>query len=181
MWKKLKELLYIYIIITNKIHIMTTLDLLITRINAMEKRMRDITEVAEPIKVQPEVKRAIPTKKPKVVIVEPIAYPQEELVEEPVDTDDSISDTSESSDNKPTTKKKRITGYTEFQRVMRDDAEQSIYDEAEVKEDVMNINKKPKQYLVLKRLAIMWKDVEPEDKAIWHAAAAKINGKNKKA
>jgi hypothetical protein len=35
--------------------------------------------------------------------------------------------------------------------------------------------------LVLKRLAIMWKDVEPEDKAIWHAAAAKINGKNKKA
>ena len=158
---------------------MTTLDQLITRINAMEKQMLAITGVSEP--TLPEVKRAIPEKKPKAVVIEPIAYPQEELAEEPVDTDHDISDSSESSDNKPTTKNKRTTGYTEFQRVMRDDAEQAIYDEAEVKEDVMNINKKPKQYLVLKRLAIMWKDVEPEDKAIWHAAAAKINGKNKKA
>ena len=158
---------------------MTTLDQLITRINAMEKQMLAITGVSEP--TLPEVKRAIPEKKPKAVVIEPIAYPQEELAEEPVDTDHDISDSSESSDNKPTTKNKRTTGYTEFKRVMRDDAEQAIYDEAEVKEDVMNINKKPKQYLVLKRLAIMWKDVEPEDKLIWKDAAAKINAKNNKA
>ena len=165
---------------------MTTLELLITRINAMEKQMLAITGVEEP--TLPEVERAIPEKKPKAVIIEPIAYPQEELTEEPVDTDDDISEcdeiieTEELSDDKPTTtKKKRITGYIEFQRVMRDDAEQAIYDEAEVKEDVMNINKKPKQYLVLKRLAIMWKDVEPEDKLIWKDAAAKINAENKKA
>jgi hypothetical protein len=160
---------YLEIDNTNITHqnIMTTLDQLYVRIYAMEKLMNSLNiSISPPTKT--ELKRAIP-------------YPEEELVEEPVNTDDDISDISDN--NTPETKtknKKCVTGYIVFQRVMRDEAEQSIYDEFEASIDTNITNAKPKQYMILKKLAAMWKKIEPDDKNLWKEEATKINANNNK-
>jgi hypothetical protein len=158
-------------------NIMTTLDQLYIRIDALDKQMNLFNiSISPPTKT--ELKRAISDKKSKDVVAVPIPYPQEELVEEPVDTDDNISD---SNDNNivetKTTNKKRVTGYTVFQRVLHDEAEQSIFD-ASIDTNITHA--KPKQYMILKKLAAMWKEIDPDGKNLWNEEATKINANNNK-
>jgi hypothetical protein len=153
------------------LHIMTTLDELYVRIYAIEKLMNSLNiSILTPSKTK--LKSAIPDKKSNVVVR--IPYPEEELVEESVNTDDDISDNN--TVETKTTNKKRVTGYTVFQRVMHDEAEQLIYDESI---DTNITDTKPKQYMILKKLAAMWKIIEPENKNIWKEEANKINTNNK--
>lgn len=161
---------------------MTSLDQLIIRINAVEKQMIAITGLADSAKLRPKVMHVISEKKDNAIAMKSIAYPDKELIEEAIDTDDNISDSSDSNiNNLKSTNKKRVTGYTEFRRIMRDDAVNAICEEVEAKGEMKNINSTPKQYLILKKLAAMWKEIEPDDKAIWNAEADKINAEIKKA
>jgi|TARA_B110000259_G_C13970801_1_gene384613 hypothetical protein len=141
---------------------MTTLEQLYVRIDTVEKQM-SLLNISTP-----ELKRAI--------LAVPISYPEEELVEEPIDTD-SDSGNNNTTETK-TTNKKRISGYIVFQRVMRDEAEQSIYDELQASNNTNITNVKPKQHMILKKLAAMWKEIEPEDKHLWIEEATKINANN---
>jgi hypothetical protein len=161
---------------------MTTLDQLYLRIDSIEKQINLFNiSISPPTKT--ELKRAIPDKKAKVVVALPLpSYPEEELVEEPLDhnTDEDISDDSREN-NTVETNKKRVSGYTVFQRVMHDEAEQSIYDEIEPSMDTNITQAKPKQYMILKKLAAMWKEIEPDAKNLWKEEATKINANNNKA
>ena len=154
---------------------MTTLEQLYVRIDTMEKQISLLNNSISP-PPKPELKRAILDKKTKAIVAVPISYPEEELVEEPIDTD-SDSGNNNTTETK-TTNKKRISGYIVFQRVMRDEAEQSIYDELQASNNTNITNVKPKQHMILKKLAAMWKEIEPEDKHLWIEEATKINANN---
>jgi hypothetical protein len=156
---------------------MTTLEQLYVRIYAMEKQMNLLNITISP-PTKTELNRAIPDKKSKVVVGIPISYPEEELVEEPVNTDDDSSDSSENNTAETkTTNKKRVTGYNLFQRIMRDEAEQFIHDEI----DTNITNAKPRQYMILKKLVAMWKEIDPDGKNLWKEEASKLNTNNNKA
>ena len=69
-------------------------------------------------------------------------------------------------DDKP--KKKRISGYILFQKAMRDEAKQSLEEDADEDEP------KIKQSQVMSQLGKMWKALEDDEKQEWNNQAAEM-------
>ena len=137
----------------------TTIDMLVARVDILEKQLASLLKTTKVSLDDVKTKKEPKSKKSKDDVCD-----EEVEVAKPKKTKKSKDETSSDDEDKPK-KKRGPNGYILFSNATRD----------EVKEELTIGDEKPKNTEVMKKLALMWSELDPEEKAVWTAKAKASN------